>query len=258
MVEWTESGIEREIGEATSDRAATLGDLIGVCQVKLEAVREAGRAEGEFPSSNQGLGDCEGEEDIGGANVVVVQKIGDVGLEGIGVEDPSAVRDGDAVLMFFVALPGKRQETAVRWLTLLDERTGDGFDRGCLIVVSVESAEGPVQTGDGESRAEAWLDGGFRDRRRQRGGSEVTFRESRGPDPGRESEPGKGVELVVDIKSFQIGGGLLGVDNRQVSTAVIEDSAEELIIALIEPKESDLKIVLAIVCLEAGLPSEVG
>jgi len=52
VVERTESGREREIGEATGDGAASLGDLVRVCEVNLEAVREAGRAQREFPSSN--------------------------------------------------------------------------------------------------------------------------------------------------------------------------------------------------------------
>ena len=106
MIERTESGREREIGEATCDRAAALGDLVGVGEVKLNPARETGRAQREFPSSNQGLGNGNGEEDVGRSDIVVVQKIGDVGLEVIGVEDPSAVRDGDAELMFFVALTG--------------------------------------------------------------------------------------------------------------------------------------------------------
>ena len=42
----------------------------------------------------------------------MVEKIGDIGLEVVGVEDPSAVRDGDAELMFLVALTVERQKAA--------------------------------------------------------------------------------------------------------------------------------------------------
>jgi hypothetical protein len=79
--------------------------------VKLGAMGDARRAQGKFPSANQGSGVGEGKEDVGGSDVVVVEKIGDIGFEVIGVEDPSAVRDGDAELMFFVALTVERLKT---------------------------------------------------------------------------------------------------------------------------------------------------
>jgi hypothetical protein len=78
----------------------------------------------------------------------VVEKIGDIGFEGVGVEDPSAVRDGDAELMFFVALAVERQKLAAYWaVTQGFQRTGNGFDGRRLIVVSVEGAEGPTNLG---------------------------------------------------------------------------------------------------------------
>ena len=80
--------------------------------MKLGAVGDARRAQGEFPSANQGLVVGEGKEDVGGSDVVVVEKIGDIGFEGIGVENPSAVGNGDAELMFFVALAVERQKAA--------------------------------------------------------------------------------------------------------------------------------------------------
>jgi hypothetical protein len=141
MVERAESGREREIGETSCDGPAPLGDLVGVGEVNLDAVREAGRAQGEFPSANQGLGNGNGEKDVRRSDIVVVKKIGDVGLEVIGVEDPPAERDGNAELMFFVAFTGERQEAAAGRLALRDQRTGDGFDRRCLIVVPVEGTE---------------------------------------------------------------------------------------------------------------------
>jgi len=59
----------------------------------------------------------------------VVEKIGDVSLEVVGVEHPSAIRDGDAELMLFVALTVKWKESATGRLTLRDERARHGFDR---------------------------------------------------------------------------------------------------------------------------------
>jgi hypothetical protein len=55
MVEWTESGREREIGETSCDSPAPLGDLVGVGEVNLDAVRKAGRAQG-VPIRESGLG----------------------------------------------------------------------------------------------------------------------------------------------------------------------------------------------------------
>jgi len=46
MVERTESRREREIGEATGDGAAALGDLVGVGEVKLNAVGRSGESAG--------------------------------------------------------------------------------------------------------------------------------------------------------------------------------------------------------------------
>ena len=75
--------------------------------MQLSAVSEARRTEREFPAANHSLRDGDGKEDAGGADVVVVEKIPDVGLEGIGIEDPSPVRNGHAELMFFVTLAGE-------------------------------------------------------------------------------------------------------------------------------------------------------
>ena len=44
VVEWAESGSEREIGEAAGDGTAALGDLVGVGKMNLGAVGKAGRA----------------------------------------------------------------------------------------------------------------------------------------------------------------------------------------------------------------------
>jgi hypothetical protein len=80
--------------------------------VNLGAVRDAGRTQRKLPSANQRSGIGEGKEDVGSSNVVVVEKIGGIGFKGIGVEDPSTVRNGDAELMFFVALTVERQKLA--------------------------------------------------------------------------------------------------------------------------------------------------
>ena len=65
---------------------------------------DARRAQRDFPSANDRLGNRDGEEEIGFADVVVIEEIDNVGAESIGVEDPAVERDGYAELMFFVAL----------------------------------------------------------------------------------------------------------------------------------------------------------
>ena len=125
-------------------------------------MRDAGRTQREFPSANQGLGNGDGKENIRRSDVVVVEEIRDVGLEVIGVEYPSAVRDGNAELMFFVALAGQRDETQLLSLDITDQgRSGNGLDRRRLIVMSIEGAECPPKLGDGDSGAEARADGGL-------------------------------------------------------------------------------------------------
>ena len=50
VIERSESGREREVGEAAGDGAAALGDLVGVGEVNLGTAGDAGRAQREFPS----------------------------------------------------------------------------------------------------------------------------------------------------------------------------------------------------------------
>ena len=133
--------------------------------MKLGMVGDARRAQRELPSANQGSGIGEGKENVGSSDVVVVEKIGDIGFEVIGVEDPSAVRDGDAELMLFIAFTVERQELAAGGLTERLYGAGNGFDRRRLIVVTVEGAECPTEFRNGGSGAEAWADGGFGDGR---------------------------------------------------------------------------------------------
>src|SRR5580658_2892098 len=116
MVEWAQVGgrairvwaADCDITQPSCDDAAALGNLVGIGEVKLGAVRDAGRAQGKFPSANQGSGIGEGKEDVGCSDVVVVEKVRYMGFESVGVEDPSAIRDGDTELMFFVALSLER------------------------------------------------------------------------------------------------------------------------------------------------------
>ena len=153
--------------EASSDHAAGFGNLVRVSEVNLGTVRDARRAQRKFPSPNQRPGVGERKENIRSANIVVIEKIGDVGLEVIDVEDPSAIRDSDAKLMFFVTLASEGEELAGVGSLAAErfELPGNGFDGRRLIVVSVEGAKRPMNLGHCDGGAETRADRGFRDRR---------------------------------------------------------------------------------------------
>ena len=91
-------------GEASCDAADLLGDLVGVGEVGLAEVPEVGRAEREFPCLDERALDGDGDEDAGFADVVVVEEVVGLGLEGVGVEQPATEGDLDAELVLFVAL----------------------------------------------------------------------------------------------------------------------------------------------------------
>ena len=207
------------------------------------------------------MGNGDGKEDVGCPDVVVVEKIGDVGLKVIGIENPSAVRDGDAELMFFVAFTVQRDEAQALLSGVLEKsRAGNGLDRRRLVVVSVEGAECPANFRNGDGGAEARADGGLGDGRSGASGK-IAFREPRGPRACGECEPGKGFEFVVEVEGFQMGGRMFGIGDggrhgwRKCER--IEDGSEELVIGLIEADESDLQVVLFVVGGEGGLTSDV-
>src|ERR1035441_4112768 len=117
----------------------------------------------EFPAANKGLVDGERKEEVGISKGVVVEEIISAGAEGVGVERPSAKRDGDAELMLFVALAMERNESATTCRAQISQRPGSGEQRRRLIVVTVEGAEGPAKSGNGDRSAKARTDGALRD-----------------------------------------------------------------------------------------------
>ena len=252
MIERSEFGRRRVIGKAAGNGATALGDLVGVGEVDLSAVGKARRAQCEFPGANQGFGNGDGKENVGRSNVVVIEKIGGLGFESIGIEDPSSVRDGNTELMFFVALAVERNDGNIVLLDVLQQRAGNGFDWRRLVIVSVESAECPAKLGDRDRGSEAWADGGFGNRLRRRGSRKVAFGEARGPHPGGECQPGKGVEFVVDVKSLEIGSGMFGIRGCEAG-----DDVKELVIALVKADESNLHIILLVVGGKSSLTSGV-
>src|ERR1700737_2136823 len=78
-----------------------------------------------------------------------------------------------------------------------------------------------------------------------------------GTNSSREGEPRRDMEFVVQKHRDQVARGMLDVTESR-STAVMEDDAEELIVALVKAVESGLQIILREVGAEAHLPSGVG
>src|SRR3984885_9423918 len=195
--------------------------------MNLPAVRETRRAQRKFPPANHGLRDGEGKENAGSANVVMIEKIDYVGAEVVGIDHPAAKRNCYSELVLFVALAMERGVSQALLAGEVDQRrAGAGFDRRSLIVMSVKCAEGPTNLWNRDRSAEAWLDRGFIHRRCGSGARNVAFGKARWAHPGREREPGKRLEFVVDIKSFKIGVWMFDIGERRVSRAVVEAGAE--------------------------------
>src|SRR5664279_2767134 len=148
---------------------------------------DARRPQREFPAADEGLLNREGEEEIGFSDSVVVEEIIGSGAEGVGVERPSAEGYGDAELMLFVAFAVQRDEGATVLCAQLHQWSGGGEQGWRLIVVAVESAEGPAQPWDGNDGADARADRVLGDASGKAGRAEA----------GGQSEPGERLELVV-------------------------------------------------------------
>ena len=157
---------------------------------------DARRTQRGFPAANHGLRHGDGEKQVGFANVVVVEEIHDVGAEVVGVEHPSAIGDGDAELMFFIALAVERDESQAIGVGKLQQGAGRCDERRGLVVVAVESAKGPLQTRHGERCAEARADGGFCN----------AAGEMRGAHAGGQRQPGRHLEFVVKKECQEIAG----------------------------------------------------
>src|ERR1039458_290272 len=141
--------------EAAGERAALLGDLVGISEVGLSEATEARRAEGEFPGADEGAVDGDGEVDAGVADVGVVEEVVDAVLEGVGVEQPAAEGNLHAELVFFIAFAVEGYEGGVVAVGEGEDRAGGGNERRRLIEAAIKAAEDPVEFGDAEGGADA-------------------------------------------------------------------------------------------------------
>ena len=102
MVEQLETVAEGEIGETAGNVAEPKGELIRVGQVDLRSIANVRRAQREFPAVDAGALDRDGKENVGIIQIVVIEKVIRTRQKIVGVESPTAKRNGDAKLMFFV------------------------------------------------------------------------------------------------------------------------------------------------------------
>src|SRR4029077_6374847 len=100
-----------EVREAPSDCAPGLCRLIRVRKMNSRAIGNSRRAQRDLPSIDEGVLDGERKEQIRFADYVVIKKIMGAGAEGVGVEDPSAIRNAYAELVFFIPLAVQRNES---------------------------------------------------------------------------------------------------------------------------------------------------
>src|SRR5450631_2547207 len=152
----------RKIGQPAIDESSGTRHLVGICKVNLGPVRNARRAQGQLPASHNGPLNGEREEEIGLADVVVIEKIRRVRAKHIGVDDPAAPRNVHAEFFLFVPLATKGYESQTIVARKLQQWPRGGAQRRSLIVVAVRRAEGPVETGNIERNAEARADRAFR------------------------------------------------------------------------------------------------
>src|SRR2546425_3234751 len=99
-----------EIGEATRDRSGAFHELMGIGQINLEAIRDARRARGQFPTVNAGTIDRQRKENVGIAEHIMIEEIPNVRLEIGNIKLPTADGNGQAEFALFVPFAAKRSE----------------------------------------------------------------------------------------------------------------------------------------------------
>src|SRR5712664_2665195 len=144
-----------EIGEATRDRSSTFHELMGIGQINLEAIREARRARGQFPTMNAGTIDRQRKENVGIAEHAMIEEVPNVRLEIGNIKLPAADGNGQAEFALFVPFAAKRQEIEAFVDGLLQKRPGNRQKRRSLVVTAVKRPENPVQLRHAKRSADA-------------------------------------------------------------------------------------------------------
>ena len=156
--------------------------------MNLRALCNSRGTQSGFPASNGGASDGDRKEQIRLTNVVVIEEICDGGAEGISVEGPPAVRDGNAKLVLFVALAVQGNESRIVGPGKLKQRARGGDQRRGLIIMTVESAECPLKMWNCERRSEARADRSFR----------LTTRKTSWTNSRTQGQPRRNLQFIVE------------------------------------------------------------
>src|SRR5882672_3839566 len=235
VVEEKKSLVRRcEIGETTCDRSGAFDELMGIGQIKLEAIRDARRPRGQFPTVNACAIDRQRKENVGIAEHVMIEEIPNVRLEIGNIKLPAVDGDGQAEFALFVPFAVQRQELKPLIDGFLLERPGNCEKRRSLIVAAVEGAENPVQFRHAKSCADARIDVVF---------SEPT-RKMRIAEPAVESEPIGDAVLVFREEREEPASWVFRLAKRRTG-AVSGHEAKECVVLLRESIEARARIVLA-------------
>src|ERR1700730_15476074 len=138
VIQQSKSIPKREIGQAAVDIAESKGKLIGVGQIKLGPIANAGRTQRELPPVDPRSLNGDGKENVGVIQILVIEEIVCSRQKIVGVESPASKRNGDAKLVFFVPLAMERDESEVLVGYDLQKRAGGGNKRRRLIEMTVE------------------------------------------------------------------------------------------------------------------------
>src|SRR5215469_3228461 len=113
--------------------------------MELPSVPQARRTQSEFRTLDQRLVPSERPEKIGLADIAVIQPVVSPSLKMVGGKFPTSERDGDAELIFFIALPVQRREREIFAVREVEQRSRSREQRGRLVEMAVESVENPIQ-----------------------------------------------------------------------------------------------------------------
>src|SRR5882762_1009051 len=144
VIEKEEAARRGKISQPSTHSTEALGNLVRVGQVHLPAILNARRADGEFPAYDTCSVNRQREENVGVSDIAVIEVISCARLERIRIDGPSAQRNGDSELRFFVALAVKRNEGEILSIHELNHRPGCGQQRRRLVEVPIKGAKHPV------------------------------------------------------------------------------------------------------------------
>src|SRR5277367_5343496 len=96
--------------QPSGDKAAAVGNLVGIGEMKLPAMRNPRRSQGKLPPANERLLNRQRKEQVRFSDDIMIKEIVDARAKCVGVEGPSMQRHSNAKLEFFISLTVQRDE----------------------------------------------------------------------------------------------------------------------------------------------------